>query len=157
MTMIQLGFETLFFLALQKVVGETPATPTVEAKPVALKHYGKDEVSSPAQQPPEKRRRLEESVESKLLEIRQNMDKSTNSSKRPASDPAQTPKSKKKKNKSNQPVQTGPSPSSLPRLATDFDYSSIDYKAFGGGSQKPKNDNEVKSKFKGKGKVSIEL
>lgn len=145
---------------MQKVDGETPVTPTVEAKPVALKNYGKDTVSSPGQQPPEKKRRLEDTVESKLVEIRQNMEKAGSSSKRPANHSAQTPKSKKNKKRdmSMKPVYVGGTPpNTLPIIAADFDYSSVDFKAFGGGSQKPKGDQEIKSRFKGKGKVSITL
>lgn len=143
------GFHWKFahFCTLQKVNGETPATPAAAEKPVALKHFGQGEESSPVQMPPEKKRKLEDNVESKLNEIRKNMESNAAA----AASPSQTPKSKKnKKNKKpDQPFVVD----TQPKQAATFDYSNVDFKAFGGGSQKPKPDHEFKSKFKGKGKV----
>lgn len=114
---------------------------------MALKDFGKGEESSPIAMPPEKKRKLEDNIESKLSEIRKNMETNATAC------PTQTPKSKKnKKNKQqSQPIVNDNQPK---ESVAAFDYSSVDFKAFGGGSQKPKKDNEIKSKFKGKGKVS---
>lgn len=97
--------------------------------------------------PPEKKQKLEDNVESKLSEIRKNMESNAVAS------PSQTPKSKKTKKNKQQPSQPFVFDNE-PKQATAFDYSNVDFKAFGGGSQKPKTDHEIKTKFKGKGKVS---
>lgn len=103
--------------------------------------------------PPEKKRRLEDSIESKLSQIRHKVDESQNAT------TTQTPKSKKnkKKRKSNDSAVPANQLNSTPNPPAEFDYSNVDFKSFAGGSQKSNGQKEFKSKFKGKGKVSIML
>lgn len=105
--------------------------------------------------PPEKKRRLEDSIESKLQQIRHKVDETQ----KPTTSQHTTPKSKKnkKKRKSNESVAADIQLNPMPNPAVDFDYSNVDFKAFAGGSQKPNGQKEFKSKFKGKGKVSMKL
>lgn len=119
-----------------------------EDKRVPLKNLGKIEKTSSTQHPPEKKRKIDPDlaacVESKLLEIRKEMavlDKAK-------SNGETTSKKKNKKNKNNQ-QNSAVSPQNETRPA-EFDYASVDFQKFRGGSIKEQPNVQFKSKFHGK-------
>lgn len=90
---------------------------------------------------PLKKRRIDvldlSDIEKKLGEIRKNVDEKLTKQKQ---------STKKQKNK-NAPPQQGPQSSNK---SVGFDYSKVDFKQFQGGSQRPQQSNDFKSKFQGK-------
>lgn len=123
----------------------------------ALKDYGKrnsdtlnlSKISDDGQQP-QKKRRVEvldiSSIEKKLEEIRNKVD-NTLAVQNPQADESSTSKRKNKKDKAKTPTADTQQNSDE---AVDFDYAKVDFKKFQGGSQRPQQNNEFKSKFRGK-------
>lgn len=116
----------------------------------ALKNYGKSiEPATPAQQPPAKKRRVDvdssdDPVDAKLNQIRGNMEQKEQSSQVSTTTPSKKGKAKNK-NKKNKI----PQPLSAQTKQSEFDYSSVDFKKFAGGSI-IEQKNEIKMKFQGK-------
>lgn len=128
---------------------QNPSTSTsVEDKRVPLKNLGKVEKTISAEHPPEKKRKIDPDlaacVESKLLEIRKEiagLDKAK-------SNGETSSKKKNKKNKNNQ-QNNAVSPQKEAKPA-EFDYGSVDFQKFRGGSIKKQPNIQFKSKFHGK-------
>lgn len=108
------------------------------------------EPSSPDQEPPAKKRRVDESedpIVAKLTQIRSNMDQANPSSTTEQSN-ANTP-SKKNKKKNKNKNKTPPQQNVSVKKEPNFDYSSVDFKKFAGGSI-VEQKNDIKMKFHGK-------
>lgn len=105
----------------------------------------KMEVQTSPEQPPSKKRRIDtesdDPISAKLNQIRNNMD----SNDQTQDHKPLTSKERKKQKKKNKSVEQSEEQSKQP----DFDYSSVDFKKFGGGSISEKK-NEIKMKFHGK-------
>lgn len=117
-------------------------------KRVPLKNLEKAEKSTSTEHPPEKKRKIDPDlaacVESKLLEIRKEiavLDKVK-------SNGESSSKKKNKKNKNNQ-QNNAVSPQKETKPA-EFDYGSVDFQKFRGGSIKEQPNVQFKSKFHGK-------
>lgn len=105
----------------------------------------KSETSAP-DTPPTKKRRIQsddDSIDAKLNAIRSNMDQQDQQT---TIDATETPKKNKKKNKNKNKT---PEQQAVDSKKPDFDYSTVDFKEFGGGSIVEQN-NEIKMKFHGK-------
>lgn len=119
-----------------------------EDKRVPLKNFGKAEKTTSTEHPPEKKRKIDPDlaacVESKLLEIRKEIAvlDQVKSNGGPSS------KKKNKKNKNNQ-QNNAVSPQKETKPA-EFDYGSVDFQKFRGGSIKEQPNVQFKSKFHGK-------
>lgn len=111
----------------------------------------KAELLSPDKEPPAKKRRVdtqpEDPIEAKLSQIRSNMDQSVPQSTAEKSI-AKTPPTKKNKKKNKNKNKT-PQKNVAESKAPDFDYSSVDFKKFAGGSI-VEQKNEIKMKYHGK-------
>lgn len=116
----------------------------------------KTELFSPDDtKPPAKKRRVdiesEDPIDAKLNEIRNIVDLSSTSDKSNTKSPK---KKRKPKNKNKPQQQQQQQKAGKEGKHTNFDYSSVDFKKFGGGSI-VEQKNEIKMKFHGK--VSIEM
>lgn len=115
---------------------------------VPLKNLEKAEKTTSTEQPPEKKRKIDPDlaacVESKLLEIRKEiavLDKSK-------SNGETSSKKKNKKNRNNQ--QNSTVSQQKEAKPAEFDYASVDFQKFRGGSIKEQPNVQFKSKFHGK-------
>lgn len=118
-----------------------------------MKNFGKsNEQASSELEPPAKKRRVDcesdDPIVARLNQIRDNMEQSDQSPKVTTTTPSKKNKGKNKaknKNKKNKPPQETP----VQNKQAEFDYSSVDFKKFAGGSVVEKK-NEIKMKFHGK-------
>lgn len=113
-----------------------------------MKNLGKVEKTTTTAHPPEKKRKIDPDlaacVESKLLEIRKEIAVLD----RAKSNGGTSSKKKNKKNKNNQ-QNSAVSPQKEAKPA-EFDYGSVDFQKFRGGSIKEQPNVQFKSKFHGK-------
>lgn len=109
----------------------------------------KVESSSIDKEPPAKKRRVDDQPEdliyAKLSQIRSNMDQTAPSADDTPNVKTPSKKNKKKNKNKNKTLQQNANASKEP----EFDYSSVDFKKFGGGSI-VEQKNEIKMKFHGK-------
>lgn len=129
-----------------------------EDKRVALKDLEKIKADKPSSDvPPEKKRKIDtelvETIESKLFEIRKNLDKMDQPKAGNANNVNGAKSKKKNKNKkkiNKQQDNTQASASDTATKSTEFDYSNVDFQKFRGGSIKEQPNVQFKSKFHGK-------
>lgn len=99
--------------------------------------------------PPEKKRKIDPefaaSVESKLSEIRKDLEKLDKFKSEGKNVTPQNKRKNKKKNQQNNAVKT-----STTSESNEFDYTNVDFKKFGGGSIKQQSNVQIKTKFHGK-------
>lgn len=122
-----------------------------------MKNFGKsNEQTSPELEPPAKKRRVDDEsndpIEARLNQIRDNMEQGDQSPQVTTTTPSKKNKSKNKAKNKNKKTKT-PQKTPVPNKQAEFDYSSVDFKKFAGGSVVEKK-NEIKMKFHGKVRYS---